>query len=145
MPTSRSGWLWWYNQGMAETRKSPWSILIVDDEVDLLRMAALLVKELWPDAIVATAQNGNDAIKQAFEHQPDLVLTDIKMPGLNGIELVRTLREAVSSGTTKVVVWTGYHTENSRREALLLGADAYLTKPVDAPTLRLTLTKLLVK
>ena len=107
------------------------TILIVDDEENL---CALFSDSLTQGYRVITASNGQKALQLAREENPDLILLDIKMPGMDGIEVlkkIKKLREEIV-----VIMLTGYGTLETAREAMKLGAYDYVTKPVDLFLLR---------
>ena len=105
------------------------SILLVDDDEALLETVAdmLAIKD---GLGVQTARDGQEALALLQHFQPDLTLVDIRMPGMNGAELVRAMR--ARSGTQKIVMLTGSHAEDDIRSAFERGADGYLLKPVRA-------------
>ncbi len=103
------------------------TILVVDDE----EMIRSLIKRIMQDAgyDVITAANGEEALSilsQQIEHSPDLVTLDITMPGLNGLEVLATIRERFD---IPVIVLTARQEVSTARDALLLGADDYVRKP----------------
>ncbi|MFO1381379.1 MAG: response regulator [Chitinivorax sp.] len=105
------------------------SILLVDDDEALLETVAdmLAIKD---GLGVQTARDGQEALALLQHFQPDLTLVDIRMPGMNGWELVRAMR--ARSGTQKIVMLTGSHAEDDIRSAFERGVDGYLLKPVRA-------------
>lgn len=114
-------------------------ILIVDDEEGLRR---LLVRVLGKEGFQAVAVgSGNEALVQIAGEDFDLVITDIQMPGMNGLELMRRLKAFDS--VLPVIVMTAYGTVENAVEALRIGAYDYLTKPFESDELRLTVAKAL--
>ena len=102
-------------------------ILIVDDEKDL---CTILSDALSRDHYrVVTAFNGKTALQLAKKEKPDLILLDIKMPGMDGIEVLRKIKKMKKE--IVVIMFTGYGTLETAREAMKLGAYDYVTKPVD--------------
>ena len=100
-------------------------VLVVDDEVD---MVSLLREWLNEEAYeVFSAYNGWQAFRAFFQNRPDLVITDLRMPGMDGFELIRRIRE-VSDGP--VLALTALEGEDVMVRGLNLGADEYLVKPV---------------
>ena len=100
-------------------------IMIVDDE-KLVRWSISSGLER-DDHEVFCAQSGEEAIEKAKEVDFDLVITDFKMPGMNGAELLEQLKDL--NPDTKVVVLTAYSAELSMRRAVKLGASEYIEKP----------------
>lgn len=104
------------------------SILIVDDD-DVFRRR--LVRAFEDRGFEASgAASFDEAVRQAAEESPELAVVDLKMPGKDGLELVRELKRI--DPTTTVLVLTGYGSIPSALEAVRLGAVHYLTKPADA-------------
>ena len=103
------------------------TILIVDDEKDF---CTVLSDSLSQDRYrVFTALNGKMALQLAKKEQPDLMLLDIKMPGMDGIEVLRKIKKMKKE--IAVIMFTGYGTLETARKAMKLGAYDYVTKPVD--------------
>ena len=103
------------------------TILVVDDETqisDLLR--DFLTQEGYQ---VFTAANGVEAITLGKENRLDLALLDLKMPGMDGIEVFQKLRKVKKD--LGVIILTGYGTLKTAKQAMRLGAYDYLTKPFD--------------
>jgi two-component system KDP operon response regulator KdpE len=105
---------------MSDKRK----ILVVDDEAQILRVLRQVLAA--HGYAVRTAEDGEFALAIVGEWQPDLVLTDLQMPGMNGLELCRRLR-AVSE--IPIVILSVRNEEEAIVEALDAGADDYITKP----------------
>jgi DNA-binding NtrC family response regulator len=106
---------------------TPARILIVDDEVNIRgALVTLLEKKGYQ---VRGAGTGEDALEQLAAAAADLVLTDLKMPGIGGIEFIRRLKAKWPD--TEVVVMTAYGSIDTAVEAMRYGAYDYLTKPVD--------------
>jgi len=101
-------------------------VLIVDDHA-LVRMGIRRLLEDLPDMdVVAEAENGEKALTMVKLHQPDVVLLDMKMPGIDGWEVTRRLKK--SSPQVKVIAVTALSTEPLPTRVLQLGAMGYLTK-----------------
>jgi two-component system alkaline phosphatase synthesis response regulator PhoP len=103
-------------------------ILLVDDEQDILDILSFnLMKE---DYQVFTATNGNEAIEQAKEVIPDLIVLDRMMPFKNGVETCKELREISSLKDTAIIFLTALADEENEILGLEVGADDYLSKPI---------------
>ncbi len=103
--------------------------MICDDEPSL-RALLRIALGLEPDLeVVAEAADGREAIDLAEQHQPDVILLDLAMPKMDGLEALPKLREVVPD--TKVVVFSGFQESLLERQAHELGAVAYVEKGVD--------------
>ena len=105
-------------------------ILVVDDERQILRMLRMALQSSGYE--VATAGNGLQALEKIKEQLPDLVITDLAMPEMNGVELTHAIRQG---GETPVIVLSVRDTEAMKVRALDAGADDYVTKPFNMPEL----------
>ncbi|HFQ90472.1 MAG TPA: response regulator, partial [Desulfobulbus sp.] len=115
------------------------SILIVDDKPDMLGfLTRLLQSEL--DVDILCADNGDSALEY-LQHGPDVVVTDIRMPGMNGLELLRRIK-AVDRDAI-VIMMTAYGSIEKAVESLQQGAYDFITKPFDEERLLHTLKKAL--
>ena len=118
---------------LAATR--PLRVLLADDE-ELARraLAAMISRTQVPAEIVGEASDGDEAVRRVGELQPDLVMMDIRMPGQNGIEAARQIRDLIPAA--HVVFLTAYDEFEYARDAVSVGADAYLLKPVNRDDLQ---------
>ena len=111
------------------------TILIIEDEEDILSLlSGLLESENYH---VITAGNGRSGIEKFQDHNPDLIITDVRMPIMDGIEVLREVKTKESD--TEVIILTGHGSEADRKICMELGAFAYLHKPVDIELLSKTL------
>jgi CheY-like chemotaxis protein len=114
---------------MAATREPPsWRILVVDDNECCADCLALLLRRQGHDPQVA--YDGVGALAAARRFRPEVVLSDLGLPGLSGHELARSLRREPGLEGVYLVALTGYGGAEDRHRALDAGFDAYLTKPV---------------
>ena len=119
------------------TPKNP-DILLVDDDADLRRTLYLLLDGPYT---LAEAANGEEALRFLKTSRPRLVLMDVSMPGMSGLEVLRAAREL--DKTLKVVMITSHQEMELAKSALDLGAAAYVTKPFDADFIRGEVSRLL--
>ena len=115
-------------------------ILIVDDEEPIVEMLAAFVSDLGYTPVVA--QNGEQALDLARQHEPALIITDLMMPIMNGADLILTLRQeatAVGRDSPPIVLLTA----GSRRVASQLPVEALLLKPFDLSQLERVIRRLL--
>ncbi|HHY36291.1 MAG TPA: response regulator [Firmicutes bacterium] len=116
-------------------------LLVVDDEPGIRR----LLEEVFRDDRyqVVAAASGKEALAKWKEWEPDLVLLDMKMPGMDGLEVLR--RMAGKYSRVPVIIMTAYGELRIVDEALNLGARGYVTKPFDVLELRNTVDRLLAE
>ena len=104
------------------------TVLVVDDEEDLL---SLLEYNLEQEGFeVVLARDGVEAIEQTRKHEPDLIILDVMMPKMNGIEVCERLRKDAHLRTIPIMMLTARTEEEDKVEGLDVGADIYLGKPV---------------
>ncbi len=107
-------------------------ILAIDDNQDNLISLNALIKETFPDAKVITSLNGKEGIKHAAAEDPDLILLDIVMPGMDGFEVCEKLKADKTLNHIPVVFITALKGDKkSRIHALEIGAEGFLAKPID--------------
>jgi CheY-like chemotaxis protein len=116
-------------------------VLIVDDNRASRDLIRAILKSVRCDIIEATdGQEGLDLMQQ---ERPDLVLLDIDMPGLDGLTVVKKIRDDTSLADLPVVAVTAFAMEGDREKGMSAGFTAYLTKPVRAAILRQQVQQLL--
>ncbi len=115
-------------------------LLLVEDNPDLVQYLRSLLEH---DYRLITASNGLEGLGHAFEHLPDIVLSDVMMPGMDGLEFCRTLKNDQRSSHIPVVMLTARATVADKIDGLQHGADAWLTKPFDRAELFATLAAML--
>jgi signal transduction histidine kinase/ActR/RegA family two-component response regulator len=107
-------------------------LLVVDDNDHMREFVARVFSDLG-DYRVTTASDGNEGLNQALADLPDLIVTDLAMPGLNGLEMIAALREA--GRWVPAIIMTAEGSEQVAVDALRLGVADYFIKPFDAPDL----------
>ena len=112
----------------------PLRILIVDDNVDTVLSFSMLLKETGNE--VRTAHDGPTAVKIAMEYIPDVVLLDIGLPGLNGYEVAKQIRNQPSLKNVVLVALTGYGLESDRQASIEAGFSYHLIKPAKLDQVR---------
>ena len=116
-------------------------ILVVDDEENNREVLnAILV---WSGYRVLEATNGHEAIAVATKHCPDLIIMDLAMPVMDGFTAVRLMREVHQTCRVPIVACTAFGTMTHREEAMRVGFNEFLTKPVNFDTLDSVLNRLL--
>lgn len=101
-------------------------ILYIEDEHDVREELSAFLRPRVSELI--TAENGKDGLVAAEQHAPDLILTDIQMPVMDGLSFTRELRKRGS--TIPVIITTAFNEDDRLREAAELGVSAYITKPI---------------
>ena len=101
-------------------------LLIVDDEVEICDFLKMFFEER--DFDVEVAYNGIDALQKIASFQPNAILLDIKIPGLDGLEVLKRVKAQYPA--IRVLMVTALETNEKINEALRLGADNYITKPL---------------
>jgi two-component system, NtrC family, response regulator len=107
-------------------------LLVIDDKINIRRVLEDILRASGYDVI--TAGSGEEGVILFEEHCPDLVLTDMKMDGMTGVELVRTIRK--QNKWVPIILFTAYGSIPSAVDAMKAGANDYLTKPLDYALLR---------
>lgn len=114
-----------------ETGKEKISILIVDDEVQLLSYFTKLLKKYSDFVDVEVANNGFDAGVKVNELKPDVILLDLMMPGLDGFSVCEQIKSLPLTSDMRVIAMTGFPSPANVEKILSLGAEACLSKPID--------------
>ncbi|HWR29878.1 MAG TPA: PAS domain S-box protein, partial [Negativicutes bacterium] len=110
----------------------PMKILMIDDNQDNLTILKTLILEAFPNASVLSALNGQKGLELAASEEPDIILLDIIMPGLDGYEVCRRLKADENLCDIPIVFITAIRSnKESRIKALECGAEAFLAKPID--------------
>lgn len=112
-----------------------YSVLLVDDEEDVIQI--IMKKMDWESMgfqIAGYAHNGVEALEMAEELQPDVVMTDIKMPYMDGLTLSRKLKELYR--TVKIIIFSGFDEFEYAKEAIQIEVEEYILKPIDAENLK---------
>ena len=122
------------------------NILVVDDSHTMRKFIIKAIKASGVDCgIIIEAQNGREALKKLEEHWIDIILTDINMPEMNGIEFIRKIRESEVHKKLPIVVITTERAISIMKEVEGLGIEEYVKKPFTPEEIRKTLTSLMGK
>jgi excisionase family DNA binding protein len=111
----------------AELDEGP-RILIVDDQQDFVDLALDGLRNLVPGARVEGACGGYEALLRIGSFEPSLLVLDLRMPGLDGFEVCRRVKEAPATKATKIVAMTGFDDDEAEQLAMTCGADAFVSK-----------------
>lgn len=118
-----------------------YTIIIVDDEREIIEgMIKKIDFQKFGFAVIAAAENGEDALELALKLQPDVVMTDIVMPYMDGLELGERLQKTLPS--TKLIVFSGYDELEYAHKAIKIDVEEYVLKPVNAGEIEKILSKL---
>ena len=104
-------------------------LLVVDDEPNLLRAVAAILRGEGFE--VSTARSGREALVAVAKNLPDLIVSDVRMPGMDGFELARRLRRAPNFALVPIIFLTAKDETEDRVEGFRAGVDVYLTKPFE--------------
>lgn len=118
-------------------------ILIVDDNATNLKLVAYLMKA--NGYLVETALDAESALDAIGVNHPDVILMDIQLPGIDGLELTRRLKADPRTRDIVIVAVTAYAMKGDQAKALAAGCDDYITKPIDTRTLPETIARHLAK
>lgn len=118
---------------MSPTSDDPKTVLIADDDMDVLRILRGVLRN--KPVFIVEATDGDEAMEKVLEHQPDLVILDVMMPGQSGWEVCRNIREHNSTEETRIIMLTGIGSTMNELTSPLYGADAYMDKPFDVNAL----------
>ena len=116
-------------------------ILIVDDNRASRDLIRAILKTV--PCRITEAKHGQEALDQMRHERPDLILLDIDMPGLDGLQVIKKIREDGSLSSLPVMAVTAFAMERDREKCMAAGFTAYLTKPVRAAILRQQVRELL--
>lgn len=116
-------------QDMKTKQKNSFNILLVDDEPNILIALEFLMKQQGYN--VETAKNGQEALAIMENFTPDVVLLDVMMPGMDGFEVAKKIREDTALFSTQIIFLTAKGTKEDRRKGYKSGGEIYLTKPFD--------------
>jgi two-component system cell cycle response regulator DivK len=118
-------------------------ILIVEDDPPSMRLIEMSLRAEKYTLLKVT--NGEDALKVAKKEHPDLILMDILLPKMSGLEVTRQLREIPEFRRTPIIAVTAYAMMGDKEKALDAGCDAYLSKPIKARDLPGLIAKMLLQ
>ncbi len=116
------------------------TVLLIEDNNDMCRMLKL---QIGCHYNVLTANDGNDGMKKINQHHPDIIVTDLMMPGMSGLELLRNVRQDFSISHIPVIMLTAKNTEEDKIMAVKAGANAFITKPFSSSYLIARINQLL--
>jgi CheY-like chemotaxis protein len=116
-------------------------VLTAEDEPTIRELIARILTDEGYE--VHTASDGAEAIEKAQSEKPDLILLDINMPKLDGIEACKKIRATESLAPTRIIILTAYNTRDRLEESIAAGADDFLGKPIDSLELKVRVRSIL--
>jgi CheY-like chemotaxis protein len=119
---------------------APLSVLVVDDNIDAADMLAGIIEVVGHQCVVTN--NGAEALRQAPLTRPQVIFLDIGMPGMNGYEVARALRQMALTPQPLIVAVTGWGDDKNRERSSEAGFDHHLTKPADLATVKALLDRI---
>jgi signal transduction histidine kinase/ligand-binding sensor domain-containing protein/DNA-binding response OmpR family regulator len=128
------------NETAKKNRDNRKKILIVEDNADIRKYIRSI---LGADYVVEEAENGSMGLEMLAVHEFDLVISDLMMPEMDGIEMCRRMKASVETDHIPIILLTAKSAIESRIEGLSLGADSYITKPFHPQHLTVRVTKLI--
>lgn len=105
-------------------------VLIAEDNEVNMFLTKSIIQQIAPDASIFEARDGKEAIKQYHSKEPDIILMDVQMPNLNGIEATRSIRELQKSFHVPIIALTAGAMNQEREKCLEVGMDDFMTKPI---------------
>ncbi|HEY6037933.1 MAG TPA: response regulator [Kofleriaceae bacterium] len=108
-------------------------LLIVDDNPTNLKLVSFLLKSHGHE--VATASDAETALEAIAQHRPTVILMDLQLPGIDGLELTRRLKADPKTRSIPIIAVTAYAMKGDLEKALAAGCDDYVTKPIDTRSL----------
>ncbi len=121
------------------TSKTKKHILIIDDEPTWLKISSHILRDCGYD--VYTAGSGKEAIKALSSYKPDLILSDVRMPDMNGFDLVYNIKSIPETSSTPIIFFSAIDDYDARKVARTLGAVDYLVKPFNKDDVSSVLSK----
>jgi len=103
------------------------NILVIDDNDDVRSIVAAVLRNFG--FVVREANDGGAGIQMVLEQKPDLIITDVRMPGMDGHHLLSAIRELQATASIPVIMMTGSASHDDFRRGMVSGADDYLNKP----------------
>lgn len=117
-----------------------YTILLVEDDDEIREFLSDQLGEFFS---IITAKDGIEGLEKAIDKQPDLIICDVMMPGMDGFEVTRRLKEDLETSHIPIIILTAHASPQHQLEGIEVGADAYITKPFSIKYLRMRVFKLI--
>ena len=118
-------------------------ILIVEDNPQNMKLSEMILGVKGYTLLRAT--DGEEALDMAMKERPDLIIMDVWLPKMNGLEVTRRLRETPAFSRTPIIAVTAYAMKGDREKVIESGCDAYLSKPIDTRELPEVIAEMLAR
>ncbi len=115
-----------------KNRKNEFLILVVEDNSDLKKFVSQILSDSYR---IITAEDGREGLQKARLYLPDMIISDVLMPNMNGVEFCRELKNDINTSHIPVIMLTALTSSKNKVEGLSSGADAYIEKPFDGKVL----------
>jgi two-component system response regulator YesN len=115
-------------------------VIVAEDEPIVARYISRIIENNDAYSVVAICDSGEEAIEECCIHHPDILITDIKMSGLSGLELIQAIKH--TCGDIRTIIISGFKNFEYAKQAIALGVDNYITKPISTMELEETLERL---
>jgi signal transduction histidine kinase/ligand-binding sensor domain-containing protein/DNA-binding response OmpR family regulator len=123
-----------------EIRKSSYTILVIEDNIDVRKYIRRILSPFYN---VIEANNGEEGYSMAISNLPDLMISDIMMPGMNGLELCAKIKNDIQTSHIPIILLTALATFRQIKEGFEVGADDYITKPFNSDILKMKVDSLI--
>lgn len=125
------------------TQKKP-RILIADDDPECIELLSEYIQDIFPGVEIFTSENGEDTVKSAQEHNPDVILLDVLLPKMDGIETCHVIRQDPTTAQIPILMVTAaFDNETLKKDAYLAGTDDFIGKPLSFPEIQTKIKKAL--
>lgn len=108
-------------------------VLIIDDDLELIKLMNIYFKN--SGVVVRVESSGRAGIEAIDEFQPDVIILDIAMPNMDGIEVCKNIRLTKDKRTLPIIAFTAFHKDETKRAMMAAGANLYLVKPIEMSSL----------
>ena len=116
------------------------TLLLIEDNIDLCHMLSLQLQDKYT---VLTAHDGEEGLKKVYQYHPDLIVSDLMMPKMDGMELLKRIRQDFNISHIPVIILTAKQGDEIHTQAISTGANAYITKPFSSELLQARINQLL--
>lgn len=116
------------------------TVMLIEDNSDMCRMLQLQLGESYN---VVTAHDGKEGMKKIYRYHPDIIVTDLMMPEMSGLDVLHSVRQDFSISHIPVIILTAKNTEEDKMKAVRAGANAFITKPFSSSYLTARISQLL--